>query len=352
MRKFGQIEVIRAIAVLMVVMYHCWVVCGYQSSGSNIFNNILTYSGEVGVTTFFIISGFGITCSYFFRGKIGDNNSFIQFMKRRFMRIYPQYYASLILMLLLGGGAVYLSLNNMSSVFTHLLFIHNLFTPTHGSISGVLWTIGVIIQFYIISGILYRCIERHSNMTLIASIVFSIVLKCLLYSFFESKGFDGSFYFIYGRQVFTALDNFVIGMFVAYRVLNYSSSKKTPVLVMSLVLLFVWIAFVSNQGNVYSNTLFGYTWHTITALLIGICIWFCIGIEVKVTNPVARIFMFIGKYEYGIYIWHLLIINNLYEKSEIVQKISSRGYWYFAVAMMIVVIPFGWVSSLILEKKK
>lgn len=54
---------------------------------------------------------------------------------------------------------------------------------------------------------------------------------------------------------------------------------------------------------------------------------------------------FIGKYEYEIYIWHLLIANNLYAKSNLVQKIASEGYWEFTIIMMVLSIYIGWIFS-------
>ena len=57
------IDLIRAMALLLVIVYHSWVVCGSQPISWPIINTIIILGGELGVTAFFILSGYGIYCS-------------------------------------------------------------------------------------------------------------------------------------------------------------------------------------------------------------------------------------------------------------------------------------------------
>jgi peptidoglycan/LPS O-acetylase OafA/YrhL len=350
MRRFYQVDVMRAIAVLMVALYHFWVVLGNKSLTVPVFNIPLNFAwgGEVGVTAFFMISGFGIDCSLGSREK----TEFVPFFLKRIKRIYPQYIVSIIVMLLIGNAAVYLSWDNLKSVVTHIFFIHNFFISTHGSISGVLWTMGVTVQFYLISIVLYKLIKRFPKGMFVASIVVSVGLKALLYGIFETKELDYWHYFIYGRQLFSSLDNFVIGMLVAE--VARKTQKKVNVLapILSGIVLFVWVIVSIAKGTLYSNTLFGCTWHSITAVLMGFTMLMYVLTEINCENAVVKAFRFVGKYEYGIYIWHLLIVNNLLEKSPIVQQLAQRGFIAFALPMLVVTIAFGYLSEVVIDGKR
>lgn len=352
MKRFKGIDILRAIAVLLVAMYHFWVVSGYQTTGITILNVFLSYCGEIGVTMFFIISGFSIYCSLYSQEKKENILSFTLFIKKRLKRILPQYIGCLLIIILVGDGAIYISTGNMKSIITHLLFIHNYFISTHGSISGVLWTMGVIFQFYLIAIILYKYLNKQNIVVLCFSIVLSIFSKYLFYYIFSKNGLDSSYYFIYGRQLFSSLDNFVIGMWVARDILINERKVKILPLGISIFLFFIWIIYITPYGMVYSNTIFGYTWHSITAILIGICIWQIVQINIKKVYLLEKILLFIGKYEYGIYIWHLLIANNLYGKSDLIQKMAVGGYWKFAILMMLISIGVGWISSIIFDGYK
>lgn len=345
MKRYRQIDMLRAVAIIIVAMYHFWVVSGYQTTGIELFHRFLTYGGEIGVTMFFVISGFSIYCSLYQQEKRGEAVKYLPFIKKRLKRIYPSYFICILIVLLIGDGAVYISIQNIWSIVTHLLLVHNFFLSTHGSISGVLWTMGVIFQFYLISIPLYRCIKKRWIETFSLSVIISILMKFLLFSFFTKNELNSSYYFIYGRQLFSSLDNFIIGMGVAKAVMERKKDAKLINLFFTIASFFIWILYVTPRGVVYSNTVFGYVWHSITAVLIGLGIWQILMFENQKDNILGRGLVFIGKYEYEIYIWHLLIANNLYTKSSLIQGIAGRGYWGFAVVMMILSVGVGWIFN-------
>lgn len=351
-KRYKQIDILRAVAIIIVAMYHFWVVSGYQTTGVELLNRFLTYGGEIGVTMFFVISGFSIYCSLYQQENRGETVEFFPFIKKRWKRVYPSYFISILIVLLLGDGAVYISIQNIWSIIAHLLFVHNFFLSTHGSISGVLWTMGVIFQFYLISIPLYKCVDKRWVETLSLSIVVSILMKYFLYSFFARNELNGSYYFIYGRQLFSSIDNFIIGMCVARGILNRKRNTKLIYLLSAIAAFLIWILYITSKGVVYSNTIFGYVWHSITAVLIGLCIWQILMFENKRDNVLEKCLLFIGKYEYEIYIWHLLIANNLYVKSSLIQGIAGRGYWGFAIILMVLSVGVGGIFNKMVERIK
>ena len=155
MKRNRGVDIFRTGALLLVLIYHAWVVCGQQPINNSLINIIVLLGGEIGVTAFFCLSGFGIFYSLDSMEKKGEL-SFKTHMSKRLARVAPQYYLNLLVMLLFGGATVYLSTEHMPNIASHLVFAHNLFPAHHGAINGVLWTMGVIVQFYLIAIILYK----------------------------------------------------------------------------------------------------------------------------------------------------------------------------------------------------
>ncbi|MBP3609553.1 MAG: acyltransferase [Lachnospiraceae bacterium] len=343
MKRYKEIDIFRAVGIILVALYHFWVVSGYKTTGINQLNTFLSYGGEIGVTLFFIISGMSICVSLQKNEDYGEKITYVEFIKKRLKRIYPQYILCIIIVLLLGDSAVYLSSVHISSLLSHFFLVHNFSLTTHGSVSGVLWTIGVIFQFYLLAMYLYKFIRKNWKVTLCVAVLITILSKYFLYNYFDLNGLNQNYYFIYGRQIITALDNFVIGMCLGRIILNVKKTGGLLGFITSLIGIVIWIVYITPKYTVYSNSAMGYAWHTISAILLSLCIFFSFKINWKESKVMDAI-LFIGKNEYGIYLWHLLIANNLIAKSEFIQKILNYGYWGFAIIMLLISVFVGWLS--------
>ena len=130
------VDLFRAVSLLMIVVYHAWVLTGGQPTGIGVLDQTILYWGEIGVTAFFLLSGYGIFHSLS-RRPVNSLADYRDFLWRRFQRIAPQYYLSLAVVLLLSGGAFF-SREGMGSILSHLFFVHNFVPAWHGSINGAL----------------------------------------------------------------------------------------------------------------------------------------------------------------------------------------------------------------------
>lgn len=340
----------RASMLLIMMLYHCWVLTGSWHFQSSVIQLFVMLGGEIGVTGFFLLSGYGI---YYSIGKTKLYNKFdyIGYIKRRVLRICPEYYL-MIFIFVLVSDASYLSDGGMKNIVTHVFFIHNLFPQWHGSINGALWTMGVIVQFYLVAPMLYKLMKKYGICFLIMSIIFTIVCKVYVYAYWLPYiGRTGEWEFVMGRQLFTALDNFSVGMFVAHLTFNDQRDLKKSVLaiasVTSIFFLFCVLKFGVKFG-IHTDNLSGYTWHTALAISLGFLLWNMS--KMKIEDDFFSIALqWISKYEYGIYLWHMIVLNNLLSKSEWVKKILLQESKLIYIPLLMSSVLVGYVCSIMVE---
>lgn len=330
MQKIHNIDKIRAAACLLVLVYHCWALCGGAPINIPILREYISYGGVIGVTAFFILSGFGIYTSLCKTEASSSKIKFTSFMAKRIERIVPHYYFNLLVSLLLTGSAVYLSRYHFTNIISHLFFFHSFSLDWHGAINGLLWTMAIIFQFYLIAIPLYYFIKKFKHWGVLATIMFTVAAQyvTLNYLWVIDESIYGSFaYSIPGRQLWTSLDNFAIGMYVAYLV--NSRKQQTSHIPYALgclicVLLIYLHCLLGNEFGVWGRSLWNASFHSLLALVIGLLILCACNTKNSANSFLSRVLLWIGKYEYGIYLWHLLIINNLLANSSLLQELLAQ----------------------------
>lgn len=166
-KRLEQLDALRAIAVLMVICYH-WVPQKF------LFHLPL---GDLGVTLFFVLSGYLITGILLSAAeKIGNRprTAVIRsFIARRALRILPIYY-------LFIGVSWFLSAGSFgASTKWHMFFLTN-FEVYHGQAwphaGGHLWTLSVEEQFYLIWPWLVLYVPRDYLMRVLGGILAIAIL--------------------------------------------------------------------------------------------------------------------------------------------------------------------------------
>ncbi len=153
---------LRGLATILVWWFHLWQITWLPATIvvlGNAYNfNVFPEDGMVGVDLFFFISGFCLFYPYA-RSRFAGTpwQSPRTYALRRAFKILPSYWLAIAGALALGGSAAYPSFGAAArDVVLHLLFVHNWFPDTLGSISGVLWTLAVEVQFYVVFPFLVR----------------------------------------------------------------------------------------------------------------------------------------------------------------------------------------------------
>jgi peptidoglycan/LPS O-acetylase OafA/YrhL len=145
MNAIPALDGLRALAVLLVVLFHAWTfVPGYIQPGQNAANYALFY-GKTGVQLFFVLSGFLLFLPYAqWVFGLRERPSTLMFYKRRALRVGPAYWVSLVI-LILTAPLTFAALRDLA---VHLVFLSNTSWQTAFSINGVYWTMAIEVQFY------------------------------------------------------------------------------------------------------------------------------------------------------------------------------------------------------------
>ena len=337
-------DIFRAMSILLIVIYHIWVLSGSKAIEYRFIYDIVALGGEIGVTAFFALSGYGIYCSLSSQENTDGKIGFKKYINKRCKRILPQYYICILITLLLMDGAYYLTRGHLLDIVSHILLVHNFILTCHGSINGVLWTMGIIFQFYLVAIPLYRFLKKRGIIALLSSVLFTIIVKALIYSVLSRKGLTGYIFFVMGRQLFTALDNFIVGMYVAYVItekgVNIKKIQGWIILVLSVVFLDI-VCRLGWKYGIHTNNLSGYTWHSLVGITIGGIMCGISFVSFDFIKPIKSMLLWISKYEYGIYLWHLMLINNLLAKSEFIIMLKEKNiqifYYVFVMGLCILV---------------
>ena len=162
MKRIKNIDLLRAGAILYIMLYHCYVLSGQPWQSHTAIHTLLTLGGEVGVTLFFLLSGYGIYLSLSSSESRGCLPGWRAFMKKRCIRIMPQYYVCITVLLIFMSTQMF-SNEGLRHILAYYTFTENFSPVTHGSINGALWTMGVIFQFYLIAPFLYKAVRKTGS---------------------------------------------------------------------------------------------------------------------------------------------------------------------------------------------
>lgn len=345
MERNKNVDIIRACSILLIIIYHAVRVKEQLPAFLHI-RQFVTYAGQIGVALFFILSGYGVVCSLYNKEAAGTPYSYADFMKRRLFRVVPQYWFNIIALLFLTNCAGFIGKDGMIHIVSHMLFVHNFSSGTAVSMNGVLWTMGVTVQFYFIAQPLYKAVKKNPILICILAILVTVLCKVILFTAFQERGLDEWYYRLHGRQLCTALDNFVIGMTVGYcmqsgkfkRIQN--NGIRLVFVVISIFLVDALVVFADHR-NIHANTTTAWLWYSALAVVLGFLIWNFANMESISFKP----FLWIAKYEYGIYLWHLVIIDTMLSYSSWMRSLSERSTYLFVLTIIAISSLVGYIST-------
>ncbi|GAC1522141.1 MAG: acyltransferase [Vulcanimicrobiaceae bacterium] len=169
----GALDGLRGIAIALVVWYHLWQITWLPADvhlgAATIGLNAIPEAGFVGVDLFYFISGFVLFVPY--ARALCDGRrapTMREFALRRALKIVPSYYLSIAVAIAFGWAHLTSSSDAVVQVLSHAFFVHVFSNDTYGGINGVLWSLAIEVQFYVIFPIVAWCAMRRPPATFAA----------------------------------------------------------------------------------------------------------------------------------------------------------------------------------------
>lgn len=301
---------VRGLAILLVLIFHLYKYI------------YITNIGWIGVDLFFVLSGFLIT-GILLNAK-ATPNFFLNFISRRALRIFPLYYLFLFLFFIVLPLLKHpVQVDNYDYLYDNQIWFWT-YTQNwlgafsnewiNGSIISHFWSLAIEEQFYLFWPLIIYFNSKKSivKMSLVI-IIMSVVLRNI-FIFFEYSWVT-SYIFTLSR-----LDNLSIGALCAVLIrekdfINILNRYTIYIMMISSSIIIFILIYTRNlsMSNIYFLS-FGYT---ILAILFACIILFSLSDHrfnflKKVFN--TSIMVFLGKYSYGLYVYHIPVFMLLYPK--------------------------------------
>jgi peptidoglycan/LPS O-acetylase OafA/YrhL len=287
--KIQQLTFTRFIAAILIVIFHLGKDIAFFTKGSLSF--IFTQA-NVGVSYFFVLSGFVMIIAYKDKAKI----DFIEFIKNRLARIYPVYFLAIFITI---GMKMFIKINWYDFVLN--VFMIQAWIPYKAlTINFPGWSISVEMFFYLIFPFLvnnfYRKYTFRFNLILI--ILFWVVnqffFQLLNSKFIIIHGFEGQNMYYHP---FLHLNEFLIGNLTAIYFIN--TKEKNIKVNHTFFILFLIITLL-----ILLKFHFGVNYHNgfLSFIFVPLILLISKSSDIITDFFKKNIFVFLGEISFGIYI--------------------------------------------------
>ncbi|WDF45360.1 acyltransferase [Chryseobacterium sp. KACC 21268] len=225
--KFNGLDHLRAVAILLVLLYH------YRMFDHPSWVDTVGWIGWTGVDLFFVLSGFLISNQLFKEIKERQTIRLKSFFIKRFFRIIPSYIFTLFLYF---GFPIFREREALPSVWKFLSFTQNygLDVINQGTFSHA-WSLCIEEQYYLILPIFLLIFIKTKSIdylkfSIISLIVISILLRILVWNqfivpFVKTSDFWKEWYMKIYYPTYTRFDGLAIGVLIGY-FFQFSSQVK------------------------------------------------------------------------------------------------------------------------------
>lgn len=335
MQRINKLDGLRGLFALFVVLFHL----NKNNAPLFLVNNFFVRESYIFVDFFFILSGYVIALTY--NHKLNTSTSIIQFLKRRFIRLYP---------LLLFTTCMYWYFVHPFLDKHHLLLaLDTLFltnaTPILGSDIGMnypSWSISSEMISYIIFGFCALTAIQKKKTILLGT----ITIACFTFLAYQQNYFQtGTFGFIRGLACFN-LGYFVFTLAKNEFKLPNSLEYLTSLLIIGLMYYYHRVTLQST-----SNLFF-------IQLLIPISFATCILVLIKTNGLLSNLlqlkpFLFLGKISYSLYLNQALVIGycipKLYKWIQFTNGDTKKTICIFL--LLGILVTYSWGTQYLIETR-
>lgn len=316
-KRIDSFDALKGLAIMGVMLIH---------SGNNVPRDLsaipeaIISCGNRGVQIFFLISAILIykSLSSFYSIQVGEKQCILMWYKKRFLRLIPLYWlTNTAILIRMGMTPTYASGTHGVTIFTYItnyLFLHG-FYPWHINAISNNWYIGTLAIFMFIAPVCFKIINNIWKAGL--AFAFSLIVKTMISQTIATWDFGADTYvwreYWEGFSIFKQLPVLFIGIIVYFILFQYEVHlflknffvDKCGKCGAKIIFYFCFIlsgVLIMKEVVSYANI---YVFSVTFALII--ILLFCFPTRI-VSN---KIYSFIGKYSYGIYLFHPLILGRI-----------------------------------------
>lgn len=301
--RIALIDSLKGIAIIGIIIVHSKAV-----DFPGILGKIAQF-GAHGVQIFFIISAL-LTFKSLSNYEISSKKDYIKYCFNKFLRLIPLYYISLAIRFSINGFSnTYWAGTKGVTIFTYIsnaLFLHGL-NPYYINAIDTNWYIGTLAIFIVIAPLLYKIINSTSK----SIIFFFISFLIAIFTTFVIRNIyfaqDAYIWISYWSDfsILSELPILSIGIILYFLLIKLKiqntikeKCKSSNLKCITAILSIIIIIFIGE------NIIFNASLETF-GFLFGIFIF----IQFIHSNFITmnKLFSFLGKYSYGIYLFHTLI---------------------------------------------
>lgn len=293
---YPALDGLRGFASLLVVIYHIFG-----------FINHYFFFGWLGLDIFFVLSGFLITDILL--TTIGTKHYLRNFYVRRILRVFPLYYLSLIIFLLIlpNINSSLLQLDYYTSHQAWLwVYLQNwlyIFYPPNQSTLNHLWSLAVEEQFYLLWPFVVLALRKPKFILLFISLVLLLTIGLRYWSWINH--IENMAY--YNLYTFSRIDGICIGCMIALlQRINPKFLGKYTSLIVSIFAGLNFLFYFFNRKYQFSFPYLAIVGYTTFAMLFGLLVDDIVNRRTKFFTAIfdVGILKFCGTVSYGCYIIH------------------------------------------------
>jgi len=293
-----EIDGLRAIAVLAVVLYHADLL---------VFGNDLFSGGFIGVDIFFVLSGY-LIASNLLRDLAGDDFSFRRFYTRRIRRILPPLFFVTAISTIFAWRYLFPKqfLEYAQSLISSTLFTSNfyfwrqdVYTAEPNALQPLIhtWSLSVEEQYYALIPIALLLVWRFARRFLTSVIIIGFLVSLQLADWGSKEHVGASFYLLPSRGW-----ELLAGGLLANVELEFGR-KSHPWLTAILPLVGIFLIVRSIGG--FSDEMAHPGFQTLIPVVgVMLVIWFAGERDLVSWLLSTKAFVWVGLISYSLYLWH------------------------------------------------